>query len=204
MTGDARFFSENPHLFESLTNVFQDTLKFSKRSATKLLYAQQIWDSLARDWHTGSNLLLWHVLKYWAMIAQAGYHDESVSREFAEYSRGMRNDIERYLVGRGPLGPRFFEGANLDGVDWLDCRKHEEPWSGGRAGPTSPAWAAALAGAASELEVAARLRQIGSLADLDGSIWWWPYCLTNVSNVADVRRPTALFTDKVGRAGIAV
>ena len=239
MTSDARFFDAKPQWLESITNVFQDTLVYSKRSASSLLYAQQIWDSVARgDWHTGSNILVWYVLKYWAMIAQAGYHAEAWSRSFGKYSELMHADIDKDLVRNGLTGRQFYEGANLDGtmvqghdgeegvstvapflgfcraddarllnyerqafstnnplyhpgldaVDWLDCHQHGRPWSGYRCGPTAPAWAAALGGANSEAEVRQRLRQIGRLLDLDGSIWWWPYALTNVSNKADVRR----------------
>jgi len=239
MTGDAQFFAAKPRLLESFTNVFQDTLNYSKRAAPTLFYAQQIWDGLARgDWHTGSNLLLWYVLKYWALIARDAYHNDSLARDLSRYSAEMHADMDKYLVSKGSLGPQFFEGANLDGtfihghdgeegvstvaaflgfcraddprllnyeklafskdnplyhpgldaVDWLDCHHHDQPWSGYRAGPTSPAWAAALAGADSEVEVQHRLRQVGRLLDLDGSIWWWPYALTNASDLTDVRR----------------
>ena len=90
--------------------------------------------------------------------------------------------------------------APLESIDWLsNTEHHEQPWSGWRSGPTSPAWVTGLAGAESEADVAHWLQRMGQITDLDGSVWWWPYQLTNTVNLTDVRRSDAdALVGKVG------
>lgn len=103
---------------------------------------------------------------------------------------------QRAITDANPL---FNQG--LEGINWLDCRDATKPWSGWRAGPTSPGWCAALAGASNVAEVRYWLRKLATVTDADGSLWWWPYSLTNRANLADVRRRDS--DADVGKCGYA-
>lgn len=252
LTGDTEFFRKRPEMLAAATNALTDAFTHGRRFPSSLVSGGQIWDSLARgDWHFGSNLLLWHFCNSWSEIALAAYGEAAVSRWFDDQAAQIRSDINRHLVGHGPLGAQYFEGANhdgtmipghdgeegsstmaafyqfcraddpkllrykqravtsanplfnsgLEGIDWLDCRDATKPWSGWRAGPTSPGWCAALAGASNAVEARQWLRKLATVTDADGSLWWWPYSLTNRSNLADVRRRDS--DADVGKCGYA-
>jgi hypothetical protein len=64
-----------------------------------------------------------------------------------------------------PENPLYW--APIDGVQWWD--------TGVCWGPTFPAYVHRLAGAENEDELRAVLEHLRSLADVDGSFWWWPY-----------------------------
>ncbi len=66
----------------------------------------------------------------------------------------------------------------LDGVQWWDSEVCF--------GPTFPAYIHRLAGAQSEEDVESDLSQLRTLADVDGSFWWWPYrpFATDTSHIA--------------------
>jgi hypothetical protein len=56
----------------------------------------------------------------------------------------------------------------VDAIWWYDGDATWQP-------ATFPGWTTGLAGVSNETELRQRLEQIRRLADVDGSIWWWPY-----------------------------
>lgn len=64
-----------------------------------------------------------------------------------------------------PQNPYY--AAGVDGIWWYGSDKWQPA--------TFPAWTTALAGAENESEQWRRLDHIRRMADVDGSIWWWPY-----------------------------
>lgn len=76
VTGDALFFRENPGEMERAHDAFNDALAHKSWDSPFLFPCRYIWDGLARgDWHTGSNIILWHCWKQWSRIARYVYRD---------------------------------------------------------------------------------------------------------------------------------
>ena len=69
-------------------------------------------------------------------------------------------------LGLTPQNPYY--AAGIDGIWWYDGDAEWQP-------ATFPGWTTGLAGANNETELRQRLEQIRRLADVDGSVWWWPY-----------------------------
>lgn len=65
-----------------------------------------------------------------------------------------------------PQNPYY--AAAVDGIWWYEGDTGWWP-------ATFPGWTTGLAGITNETELRERLQQIRRLADVDGSIWWWPY-----------------------------
>jgi hypothetical protein len=61
-----------------------------------------------------------------------------------------------------------YYAKEIDGIWWYDGDATWQP-------ATFPGWTTGFAGISNETELRNRLEQIGRLADVDGSIWWWPY-----------------------------
>jgi len=69
-------------------------------------------------------------------------------------------------LGLSPQNPYY--AAAIDGIWWYDGDAGWQP-------ATFPGWTTGLVGASNETELRERLEHIRRLADVDGSIWWWPY-----------------------------
>ena len=132
---------------------------------------------------------------------EKGHDGEEGASSMAPFYGFCRADESRLLNYKQralcPDNPIY--NTNLDAINWLGNTNHSQPWAGWLSGPTSPSWVAALAGAASEGEVYRWVKRIGQITDLDGSIWWWPYKLTNTVYLGDVKRSDADAT--VGKVG---
>ena len=74
--------------------------------------------------------------------------------------------IAHSRLGLSPHNPYY--AAAIDGIWWYDGDAEWQP-------ATFPGWTTGLAGASNETDLRQRLEQIGRLADVDGSILWWPY-----------------------------
>jgi hypothetical protein len=74
--------------------------------------------------------------------------------------------IAHSRLGLSPQNPYYAPG--IDGIWWYDGDATWQP-------ATFPGWTSGLTGASNETELRERLEQIRRLADVDGSIWWWPY-----------------------------
>jgi hypothetical protein len=74
--------------------------------------------------------------------------------------------IAHSRLGLSPQNPYY--AAAIDGIWWYDGDAGWWP-------ATFPGWTTGLAGVSNETELRERLEQIGRFADVDGSIWWWPY-----------------------------
>jgi len=86
--------------------------------------------------------------------------------------------VNHARVGLSPINPYY--APVVEGIWWYDA---------GWTGSTFPGFTTALAGIRNEKELAERLRRIRQLADLDGSIWWWPYKHKEANLAAVVREP---------------
>jgi hypothetical protein len=72
--------------------------------------------------------------------------------------------IRHHQSGMSTENPLYSKA--LDAIWWFDNSWH---------GATFPAWMTALAAVTNETDLAARLDRIATLADMDGSVWWWAY-----------------------------
>jgi hypothetical protein len=86
--------------------------------------------------------------------------------------------VNHARVGLSPINPYY--APVVEGIWWYD---------GGWTGSTFPGFTTALAGIRNEKELGERLHRIRQLADLDGSIWWWPYKYKETNLSAVVREP---------------
>jgi hypothetical protein len=94
--------------------------------------------------------------------------------------------INHARLALSPENPYYAPG--VDGIWWE------------KTATTFPGWMTALAGAATEDDVRARLEQIRRLTDHDGSIWWWPHKRPGTDPTA-VRRRDPYYTFE-GREGL--
>ena len=126
VTGDASFFRGVPAELEQARAAFADALAHKPWERPFLFPCRVIWDGLARgDWHTGSNIILWHCWTQWSRIARDAYGDREQAAAWEDDARRIREDIQAHCIGKGESGPQYFEGGYRDGT-FSPCHDGEE------------------------------------------------------------------------------
>jgi hypothetical protein len=125
-TGDASFFRGVPAELEQARTAFDDALAHKPWEHPFLFPCRVIWDGLARgDWHTGSNIILWHCWKQWSRIARDAYGDRERAAAWEDHARRLEEAIRARCIGKGVFGPQYFEGGYRDG-SFSPCHDGEE------------------------------------------------------------------------------
>ena len=115
MTGDRVFFKKNLGLLEFARERLGDLL-LTRKGEPCLFPSKNIWDGPARgDYHTGSNILAWLAFSATAAVARQAYDQPALADQWSSIAQKIKQDVFHYCVGSSPSGPRFFEGANVDG-----------------------------------------------------------------------------------------
>lgn len=115
-TADKKYFLSHPELLDSAKRRFDHIVGTGMVDGVHLYPSIQISDGEARgDFHTGSNICLWHAVKAMAQIAREVYNEIHLADEWSLMAEKIRSDIIKYCSGDGLLGEQFFEGANRDG-----------------------------------------------------------------------------------------
>lgn len=231
-TGDAAFFADGG-LFEAETRCLMDRLLDSVAPDEPLYPADYIWDGPARgDFHSGSQVLVWYVLRGAARIADEVWKDPTTASTWYAAADALKEALLRKNIVTGAFGLQLVEGSVRSGAQTTEVMSHDGEevglvladyygflppedsrltqhhkaaftsqnylfnaavqglhWdaNGFMCSVTAPGWLPLLAGAATEAEQQAALKQWRRMTDVDGSVWWWPYDYQE-ERVQDVRR----------------
>ncbi len=125
MTGDTGFFQSHPEILDGARDILEDVVQ-SRQGEPFLFPSMYISDGDSRgDYHTGSNLLVWHSFHNMARIAREAYGEADLAAEWCESAARVKDEILNRCVGESSLGRRLFEGANADGT-LIACHDGEE------------------------------------------------------------------------------
>lgn len=115
ITGDAESLRANPGILPYAQETLTDVLA-TRDGELYLFPSKMLWDGPSPgDYNTGANIMAWLAFNGMASIAADVYGRNDLADRWRDVAARIRRDIYRVCIGPGPLGPRFYEGANKDG-----------------------------------------------------------------------------------------
>ncbi len=112
VTGDKKFFTENPELIKGYNRIIEEMLKSRKEEEVWLFPSEWVSDGLSvGDYHTGSNIMAWASLMAAARLLREIYDDV----EHAEYYESIAGKVKEFIfelcVADGPYGLQLTEAT---------------------------------------------------------------------------------------------
>jgi hypothetical protein len=115
MSGDAESFAQTP----AFLNYAEETLADIAATRTGDLWlfpSKMLWDGpTPGDYNTGANILAWLGFASAARLADEIYHRSDLAIRWRQIAASIHADLYKHCIGPSPLGPSFYQGANLDG-----------------------------------------------------------------------------------------
>ena len=110
-TDDKDFFLKNKNLFHEFINIIDETLNLKTNNNINLLPSIWISDAFSLgEYHTGSNIFVWKVLKSFSRICRDIFHKFDLSEKYDKYADKLKEDIEEYMTYNGVYGKQYVEG----------------------------------------------------------------------------------------------
>ncbi|MFM7201339.1 MAG: hypothetical protein ACKO6N_11155 [Myxococcota bacterium] len=124
-TGDTSFFADGG-LYEAETRCLIDRLLDSMDSEEPLFPADYIWDGPARgDFHSGSQVLVWYVLKGAARLAEEVWLDTLSAQRWSAAADALKEALLRRSVVTGAFGLQLAEGSLRSGAVTSEVLSHD-------------------------------------------------------------------------------
>ena len=119
-TGDKTFFKAHPEVLAKCIELLDAVL--ATREGEPYLYPSEwLSDGLSRgDYNTGSNVVAWYAFDSTADIIEDVLGDADLAGRYRTIAAKTAEDIDRWCITDGPMGPQYTEGAFADGTHEID------------------------------------------------------------------------------------